>query len=444
MSMRQPFRWNFGLLAIATAGILAAGETPPTWTDVQPLVEKNCTTCHQPGEIAPMSFTSYGEVRPWAAAIKESVLTDKMPPWGASRSSTHPFQNQRSLTTAEKKTITQWVDAGCPPGKAASIAVSRQGNESWKLGKPDRVFTVPGFAVPASGVLPYSFLIIPLHFEQDTWVRAAEFRMEQRGVIHHINAFVRPPGSSYLTDFPREKVFVPTVAERGKRRAEERVFDRRELLLGYEPGYRPMPWLEGGAKLIRAGSDLVFEMHYNPNGTAVTDHSQLALYFSPGPPAKRVIAIDTLRDIDLTIAPEDADSRSEASMVLGQPVRLLSIQPHMHVRGKSMRVEAISSDGVHDLLLDVPHYDFGWQTTYVLQDPLTLPAGTRLLSDAVFDNSRNNPFNPDAKATVHWGDQTTDEMHIAFLELAIDAKADPETLLKEKPKAIGQTQSAKK
>jgi len=163
------------------------------------------------------------------------------------------------------------------------------------LGSPDKVVGIPGFPVPKTGPLPYSFLIVPLHFEHDTWVRAAEFRIEHRAVIHHINAFIRSPGSSFLAGFPIGPIFVPTVAERGKTREGERIFDRRQLLLGYEPGYFPMPWLEDGAKLIPAGSDLVFEMHYNPNGTEVTDHSELALYFAKSPPAERVVAIDTLR-----------------------------------------------------------------------------------------------------------------------------------------------------
>ncbi len=295
---------------------------------------------------------------------------------------------------------------------------------------------MPGFAVPKTGPLPYSFLIIPLHLDHDVWVRAAEFRIENPSVIHHINAFVRPRGSSYLAAFPAGQIFVPTVAERGARREGEHVFDRRELLLGYEPGYFPMPWLEDGAKLVKAGSDLVLEMHYNPNGHPVTDHSEIALYFARSAPARRILAIDTLRDLDLAIPPGDAAYTSHSAMTLGSAATLLSIQPHMHVRGKSMEVRAIYPDGRTDTLLSVPHYDFQWQTTYVFDQPVNLPAGTRLESTARFDNSPNNPFNPNPAATVHWGDQTTDEMHIAFLELVIGADENAEMLLREKPRMI--------
>lgn len=383
-----------------------------------------------------MAFTSYRLTRPWAAAIREAVLSRSMPPWHASKG-THAFRNDRSLSDAEIKTIAAWVEGGALEGDPLPAFVSPVREHGWALGSPDKVIGIPGFAVPKTGPLPYSFLIVPLHFEHDTWVRAAEFRIEHRAVIHHINAFIRSPGSSFLAGFPAGQIFVPTVAERGKKREGERLFDRRQLLLGYEPGYIPMPWLEDGAKLIPAGSDLIFEMHYSPNGTEYTDHSEISLYFAKKPPVERVIAIDTLRDLDLQIPPQDRDYHSNASMTLARPARLLSIQPHMHVRGKSMAVRAIYPDGTIDNLVTVPKYNFQWQTTYVLSQPLNLPAGTRLESVACYDNSPDNPFNPDPNDTVKWGDQTTNEMHIAFLELVMEANADPDSLFQSQPKMIG-------
>lgn len=423
------------LFALLAGGLAAA---PITFSrDVWPIVEARCVNCHQAGEIAPMAFTSYKLTRPWAAAIREAVLSGKMPPWHAAPSSTHAFRNDRSLSSTEVKTIAAWVAGGALEGDPLPAFTPPLREHGWALGAPDKVVSIPGFGVPEKGPLPYSFLIIPLHLEHDTWVSAAEFRIEHRAVIHHINAFIRAPGSSFLTGFPSGHIFVPTVAERGQRRDGERVFDRRQLLLGYEPGYVPMPWLERGAKLIPAGSDLIFEMHYSPNGKAVTDHSELALYFAKTPPTERVVAIDTLRDLDLRIPPLDRDYHSKASMTLARPARLLSIQPHMHVRGKSMAIRAIYPDGTTADLLDVPKYDFQWQTTYVLRQPLQLPAGTVLESVAGYDNSPDNPFNPDPKDTVRWGDQTTNEMHIAFLELVIEANADPDSLFHSLPKMIG-------
>ena len=430
------------MLAVIVAA--APPAAPKTFSrDVWPILKTRCVNCHQAGEIAPMAFTSYKQTRPWAAAIREAVLSRKMPPWHAAPNAAHAFRNDRSLSNAEIQTIAAWAESGAPEGDPLPAYTPPPRQQGWVLGSPDKVVGIPGFPVPKTGPLPYSFLIVPLHFEHDTWVRAAEFRIEHRAVIHHINAFIRSPGSSFLAGFPIGPIFVPTVAERGKTREGERLFDRRQLLLGYEPGYFPMPWLEDGAKLIPAGSDLVFEMHYNPNGTEVTDHSELALYFAKAPPAERVVAIDTLRDLDLQIPPRDRDYHSKATMTLARPARLLSIQPHMHFRGKSMAIRAIYPDGTQSELLNVPKYDFLWQTTYVLKQPLELPAGTVLESVAGYDNSPDNPFNPDPNDTVKWGDQTFNEMHIAFLELVIEAKGDPDSLFQSQPKMIGTQTSGK-
>jgi hypothetical protein len=391
-----------------------------------------------------MPLTSYAEVRPWAQAIRQAVLARKMPPWHAAGETGHHFQNDRSLTEPEIRTIVNWVQEGAHEGEPLKTAFHSATREAgWKLGKPDIVIRVPGFRVPATGLMTYRYLITGGLFPKDVWVRAAEFRIDQRSVVHHINAYARGPESSYLAGYPKGEIVPATVADRARRRNGERLFDRRQQLIGWEPGYRAMPWLPGGAKQIRAGSDIVFEMHYSPNGTAVTDYSEFALYLTETPPTERVVAIDTLRDLDLAIPPGDADYVSRASMTLAQPVKLVSVQPHMHYRGKAMEVTVVYPDGRTELLISVPKYDFNWQTTYVLREPLLLPAGTRLDSVARFDNSVNNPANPDPSALVHWGDQTTDEMHIAFLEMALPIEADPDKLFTAPPRMIG-TPSAKK
>ncbi len=418
--------------------IVAAGAAAQTYSgEIRSIIARECVSCHNSGGVAPMPFTDYKQIRPWAAAIREAVSRGAMPPWHATPGTAHAFRNDRSLTASEKSLIRNWVDRGAPEGEPTHSLAPPGADKKWKLGKPDITVQVPGFAIPKQGPLPYSFLIVPLHLQRDTWVRAAEFRIDQRQAIHHLNAFIRAPGSSYLEGFPSNKIFVPTTSERGKRRSGEPLFARREMLLGYEPGYSPMPWLEDGAKLIPAGSDLIFEMHYNPNGTEAVDHSEFSLYFASAPPRYRILAIDTLRDLDLAIPPQSAAYVSEATMTLAQPARLLSLQPHMHVRGSSMKVQAFYPDARDEVLIDVPHYDFNWQTTYVLSKPAPLPKGTRLVSHAGYNNTANNKFNPDPNAIVHWGDQTTDEMHIAFLELIIDRTADPNSLFQSVPKMIG-------
>jgi hypothetical protein len=404
---------------------------------VWPIMERHCVSCHQPGEIAPMPLTSYAEVRPWAEAIRENVLTKKMPPWHAEGATKHSFLNDRSLTDEEIQTIAEWVKTGAREGRPLKRSFQAEVHpDGWRLGKPDIVIRVPGFAIPASGQLGYRYLITGDLFPTDVWLRAAEWRIDQRSAVHHVNAYVRGPESSYLKGYEKGTVVTATVEDRARRRDGERNFDRREQLVGWEPGYAAMPWLEDGAKFVRAGSDIVFEIHYNPNGKALTDYSELGLYLADGPPVERVLSIDTLRDLDLRLPPGSAETVSRAAMTLAHEVKLVSVQPHMHYRGKAMDVRAVYPDGRSEVLVSVPRYDFNWQTTYALKDPKLLPAGTRLESVARFDNSANNKFNPDPKAAVHWGDQTTDEMHIAFLELAIPAADDPEKVFTAPPRMI--------
>jgi hypothetical protein len=385
-----------------------------------------------------MPLTSYAEVRPWAAAIREDVLTKKMPPWHAQGETAHTFSNDRALTEAEIRLVSEWARAGAPEGVPLKTTYRRAREDGgWKLGKPDVVIRIPGFQVPASGLLPYNYLITGGLFPKKVWLRAAEWKIDQRRMVHHINAYVRGPGSSYLAGFPKGEIVTATVADRARRREGERLFDRRLQLVGYEPGYEPAEWLAGGAKEVPAGSDIVFEIHYSPNGEAVTDYSELGLYFAKEPPVERVLAIDTLRDLDLAIPAGARDYESRATMTLAQAVKLVSVQPHMHYRGAAMLVNAVYPDGRTETLVDVPHYDFNWQTTYVLRTPKVLPAGTRLDSIARFDNSATNKANPNPAALVHWGDQTIDEMHIAFLELAMPISDDPEKMLAAPPRMIG-------
>lgn len=405
---------------------------------IWPILEKRCVGCHQSGEIGPIVLTSYASVRPWAQAIKEDVLTKKMPPWDAEGPTKHSFLNDRSLTDEEIQTIVDWVNTGAREGRPIKQAFQPERDPgTWKLGKPDIVIRVPGFIVPASGQLEYRYLITGGLFPTDVWLRAAEWRIDKRNVVHHFNAYVRGPESSYLLGAGKGDVITATVQDRARRRNGEKNFDRREQLVGWEPGYIPAPWLEGGAKLVRAGSDIVFEMHYTPNGKAVTDYSELGLYFADGPPQERVLSIDTLRDLDLAIPAGSRETVSKAAMTLAHDVKLVSVQPHMHYRGKSMEVRAIYPDGKSEVLVSVPRYDFNWQTTYALKELKLLPAGTRLESVATFDNSTNNKFNPNPAVAVHWGDQTTDEMHIAFIELAIPAEDDPEKVFAAPPRMIG-------
>ncbi len=395
-----------------------------TFADVAGVFEKRCVSCHQPGEIGPMRLTSYQEIRPWAKAIRAAVLKKTMPPWHADESKSVHIANSRALTQAESDAIVGWVEGGAVEGPAAVRLQTPVASNGWKLGKPDLIVRVPAHAIPANGILDYVFLVSATGLPQDKWIRAAEWKIDRRQVVHHMNAFIRPPGSSYLKDAPRGVTYQATRAERAARRSDEAETDRRELLLGYEPGYMPIAWENGRAKLLRKGSDIVFEIHYTPNGKATADSSELGIYFTEAPPRERVLTI-TPADSNLDIPPGDPAYVSRVSATFNQDVELISLQPHMHFRGKAFTITAQFPDGRSEALLHVPRYDFNWQTTYFLAKPMKLPRGTKVDYEAVFDNSPNNPANPDPKKAVQWGDQSFEEMNIGFTEVAFPAQADP-------------------
>ncbi len=417
-------------LLLASLGSAAVPSVPVTYSSaVRAILNRRCVSCHRPGEIAPMPFTSYNEVRPWAKAIKEAVLQRAMPPWSADPSVGLRFLNDRSLPAAEIRTLAAWADDGAKEGDAASAATAPPqivGNV-WRLGQPDLVIRIPGYQVPSRAVLQYTFLVTPLNLPKDTWIAAAEWKIEHRAVVHHINAFIRPRGSSYVSDAPAGRFYIASAEERAARRPDEAETDRRELLAGYEPGYIPQPWGATRAKLLRKDSDIVFEMHYTPNGKPVTDYSELGIYFARTPPRQRVLTIAPA-DANLAIPSGDADYVSTASATFTAPVTLVSLQPHMHLRGKAYRIEAVYPNGRRQTLLDVPRYDFNWQTTY-FPSPFLIPPGVAIQCTAHYDNSPNNPLNPDPSKTVHWGDQSFDEMNIGFLEVAFDAARDPNVAL---------------
>ncbi len=411
--------FTIALLALPSIGMAAV-----TYADVKPILAERCEGCHRKGEIGPMALGSYGQTRPWAKAIRQAVIERTMPPWHADAESSKRIRNSRALNESEIQSLVQWVDGGAlegPPVKAVALA---ERGDGWELGKPDLVIRVPGFKVPARGTVQYTFLITPTHFAKDQWIAAAEWKIDQRAVVHHMNAFVRPPASSYLKGVPAGELYVASKDQRLARRDDEKEVDRRELLIGYEPGYRAAPWGPGRAKLIRKGSDVVFEIHYTANGTDLEDHSELGIYFAKEPPVERVLSLSPA-DSRLAIPPGEAMYPSSARATFTRDVKLISMQPHMHLRGRDFGITAIYGDGRRESLLRVPRYDFNWQTTYFLAEPIVIKGGTSLDFLAHFDNSANNKFNPDPSKTVYWGDQSWEEMNIGFIEVAFPAGSDP-------------------
>ena len=366
-----------------------------------------------------MPLLTYQDVRPWAKAIKQAVATRKMPPWMADGSVGH-FRNDRRLSQEEVDTLAQWVDAGAPEGYAKDAPTPLQFSQGWAIGKPDMVLEMPApFEIPAQGTLDYQWILIPA-FNEEKWIQAFEVRPGNRAVVHHVAAFWRRRGSPWMADV---KPGVPTP----KPSSAPETGSSDGIIAEYVPGIPPLVLPKGYALRLPAGADIMLQVHYTPNGKATSDRSQLGFVFAKEAPEYQVITYGMAAPV-LNIPPYDPNYEVKAVATLGIDVRLLGINPHMHLRGKSSEVTITYPDGRTEPLLRVPKYDFNWQITYEPADELRLPAGTRLNAVSYYDNSVNNPFNPDPSKEVHWGDQTYDEMMAVFMHLAFPANIDPRML----------------
>jgi Copper type II ascorbate-dependent monooxygenase, C-terminal domain len=410
-------RWLVAGLWLGSAAFAA-----PTFNrDILPIFQKNCQSCHRPGEIGPMPLLTYTETRPWAKAIKLEVAMGKMPPWFADPRYGH-FANDRRLSAEDVHQIVSWVDAGAPEGDPKD----RPAPVVWKYGwniRPDEIFQMPDpFPVPAKGILDYIYVVIPTGFTKDVWVTAAEVRPSARSVVHHVVAFVRLPGSQWMREAKPFVPYIPPMSAAADH-PQAKPGMSNDYLAGYSPGMQPERFdIDHSARLIRAGSDIVLQLHYTPNGkTAMADRTKVGLTLAEQAPAK--LFMDAVAaSWNWTIPPGDPNYEAHAKLTFGDPVELVALQPHMHLRGKDMTIRVIYPSGESETLLSVPHYDFHWQIIYYLKKPLLLPRGTRVEVTAHWDNSAANPRNPDPTATVRYGVQNTDEM----LNLAMDVVVDPD------------------
>jgi peroxiredoxin len=372
---------------------------------VSRLLNQRCVECHRPGEIAPFSLTSHEEAVGWAETIAEVVADGRMPPWHADPAHGE-FADDRRLSEAERAIIVQWVADGAPEGDPADLPEPPDfPAPGWALPRePDAVFAIQSepFRVPAEGAVAYQYFVVDSGLTEDKWISAAELLPGNRRVVHHILAFARQPGSRDDSD------------EGGA----------RGFLVAYVPGLRPAPYPTGMAKRIPAGSELVFQVHYTPIGSEQLDISHLGLVFADSESVLEEVRTTSATDRNLHIPPGADDHVEEAfSPTSPLPVKLLSLMPHMHLRGKAFRYELVHPDGGTEILLDVPRYDFNWQTCYRLAEPLTLPPGTRMHCTARYDNSAGNLNNPDPSATVRWGSQTWEEMMIGYFDIALPRAA---------------------
>ncbi|HEU0122022.1 MAG TPA: thiol-disulfide isomerase [Bryobacteraceae bacterium] len=403
-----------------TFTLLAAA--PLFFPDVLAILERRCQTCHRAGEIAPMPLETYEQTRPYARAIRDAVLRRTMPPWFAD--GPHgTFANDPRLTTLEIDTIRRWVAAGAPRGKDTTHA-PKSWPSGWRIGKPDAVFAMPQpVQVPASGELDYQHIIVPTGFTADRWVTALEIRPSSRAHVHHAVVFVRPPRSVWLRSQPPGRLFTA----KGHALAGLSTLD--EAVATFLPGAEPVQLPPGYAKLIPAGSDLIFQIHYTANGVSGEDRTSIGLTFAAEPPRTRVYSLSIAQG-DFVIPPRAPAFPVRAEFQVQTGAAIIGLAPHMHLRGKSMRVRAIAPDDTERELLHVPRYDFQWQLVYRPAAPIPVERGTRIVVDAVFDNSPNNPRNPDPSATVRWGEQSREEMAVCFVDFLLPVPISPTQLFR--------------
>jgi len=373
-----------------------AAKSPITYSNqVARVLQKRCVECHRAGQAAPFALTSYSEVAGWAESMLEMVEQRRMPPWHANPAYGH-FSNDARLSNDEIKMLRDWVAAGCPEGDPASLPAPVQYAEGWRIPKPDVVFKIPQpYKVPATGAVSYQYFAAPTNFTEDKWIQAAEALPDAKAVVHHIIVFVRPPGTRQ-------------VGGGGGGGLND------DWLVATAPGARPLILPPGQAKKVPKGSSLLFQMHYTPNGKATTDQSSVGLVFADPKTVHKEVKTDRAVNPRFELKPNKSGQVVEAFQRIDENTLLLALFPHMHLRGQAFRYEAKYPNGKIEILLDVPHYDFAWQNSYVLAEPKLLPAGTVIHCTATYDNSTGNKSNPDPSDTVRWGDQTYEEMMIGY------------------------------
>ncbi|HEY7449117.1 MAG TPA: cytochrome c [Vicinamibacterales bacterium] len=410
-----------GILGVASP--LAAADAPTFYKDVAPILQANCQTCHRPGEIAPMSLLGYEDARPWARAIKAAILDRKMPPWFADPNYGH-FSNERRLSAREIEIVSAWVDAGAPAGKESDAPPARTFENGWNL-KPDVIVEMPKpFELPASGTINYKYVLVKTNFKEDMWVTAAEMRPGNAKVLHHGKVWVRPAGSTWMAKAAPGEAY-----ERESHRAimgDNMIEEGNDILGKFNPGLGAQQFdMNGAAKLIPRGSDLVFELHYTTSGEPTSDVSKLGLVLAKQAPRTRYFFHAGPTAMNLAIPAGHNNAEVVSEITFGEDASLVYAQPHMHLRGKDFELRIVSpSKEMTTVLKGV--WNFDWQMGYQYAEPIALPKGSKLQLISHFDNSTGNRFNPDPATKVVWGPQNWDEMSNCFIGVLFPVSTAPE------------------
>ena len=413
-----------GLIGLASSAL--AQTVAPTFSkDVAPILYNNCTSCHRAGEIGPMPLVSFSDARPWAKAIAARVSDGTMPPWHADPAHGQ-FSNDRSLTSKDRDTIAKWVSGGAPEGNKTDMPALPKFAEGWQIGRPDTVWSMlEDYPIPASGTIEYKNFEVPTNLTEDRWAQAIEIRPGERTAVHHVIVYLIDPNAARVAPpyTPAGNMRRPAEAPKTERgpEANDRPMKHGPTgwLAGYAPGQAVRVYEPGTALRVPAGSTLIIQEHYTATGKVTTDRTRVGIKWAKEAP-KTAVDVATLVNQNFVLAAGSSDTRVDAELTLKEDMLIWSVLPHTHMRGKKWEVTAIYPDGRSEIILNVPKYDFNWQTDYVFKTPLNMPKGTKIHTTAWYDNSTANKANPDPKKDVYWGDQTWEEMQFTAITFSLN------------------------
>jgi mono/diheme cytochrome c family protein len=457
--MRRVACLLLGSLAVAASAYAAPANVPTFSKDVAPIVFSNCATCHRAGEVAPMTLTSYEEVRPWAKVIKNKIVAREMPPWGADPAHSLKMRNDRSLTQAQIDTIVAWVDGGAPKGSDADLPPMPKFAEGWTFGRePDAILEMPvDFTIPAEGELGVQMFYSKVPWSEDRFAETLEIRPGNRAVVHHAGVFVVdiPEGARIVNGrlvMPDGKASTDRGAGAAGR-ADDTALPGANKLLSWVPGRGVDSHRADIGKRIPAGKYINWQIHYNPIGKETTDRTRLGIWFNKAQVTHELLirqAGDALattkgglslyraegKEVEYTADEGSTRRRSKTPNIpayaedwsltgitpVTEDITLYAMSPHMHLRGKSLRWVVVYPDGREQTILDVPKFDFNWQIEYELETPLKIPAGSKILGIGKYDNSPKNKWNPAPNLEVYWSEQSWDEMYQPFTLYSVDSQ----------------------
>ena len=376
--------------------------------DIAPILVDNCVSCHHDGAIAPWSMSSHAMIRGWSPMIREVLMTRRMPPGQIDMHVGKPIAGVAGLSAREKQLLVHWIDAGSPiDGDVDPLTQLTFNDPLFSLGEPDMIVTVPAQSIPATGIVDYRYVPVELNLDRDVWVRAMEFVPGDRAVLHHVIAYLSSPADK---------------SQRGR----ENGAPRGASVAGFAPGRQPDQFRDNSGRLITKGSNLLLQMHYTTSGKETVDETQVGIYLHDKPPTY-VMSEGVAGQRRFFVPAYAKEHQLQGEQLIERDAWLYSMTPHMHFRGKYMSYTAHYPDGRSEMLLSVPKYDFNWQFSYELEEPVFLPKGTRLVADGAMDNSARNPGNPDPSKPVHFGLQTKHEMFFGFVTLRYEGDT-PESI----------------